>query len=398
MIFTYALTDTTSYPVDRENAQPQTSEARRNRHFYMPCHQRPRLYPSDIAFSLLLTCKAIYLETYVTPLRVNPCIITGMGTQMSEGRYRAWQMAEITRLDITLPQLALEAGPLFDALKIWKAGHRQQGMYMVPKDYLRCVDKNGHKRAGYGSYATSFNTVLIPAKGARDKRPRHLAKILESSQSPPSVTVQSQSSLIITPAPCAMNKRCSFAQPLTHLTLRLHYGDWWTWTDDPSRTTAYTQLHIDPTFGYNRTVRGDCDLMHFLAAQRRVGRQLDQVTEPSFDNGGGWGPQIGRLLPNLKTLEFVFETFKVKAGQLHNVSECAKTWRFAVGDVGGEGGGEKNREMLVWDGEVVKKQWKRGMAGLRLTKDANWLYRCTDFEVRVVRFVRGASEEGGYGI
>ncbi|KAL7780355.1 hypothetical protein CFE70_010377 [Pyrenophora teres f. teres 0-1] len=321
MIFSYALTDTTSYPVDRENAQLQTAQGRRDRYMYMPHHQKPRLYPSDIAFSLLLTCKAIYLETYVTPLRVNPYIITALGTQMSKGKLRAWQMAEITGLDITLPQLALEAGPLFDALKLWNAGSRKQGMYMVPKEYLRCVDKDGHKRAGYGTYATSFNTVLIPANVAPDKRPQTLSKILENAQSPP----------FITAAPCAVNKRCTLAQSLTHLTLRLHYGDWWTWTDNPLKNNAYQRLHIDPTFGYNRTVRGESDLMLFLAGQRRIRRQLDQVIEPSFDNGGGWGPPIGRLLPDLKSLEFVFETFKTKAGQLHNVVECAKTWRFALG-------------------------------------------------------------------
>lgn len=292
-------------------------------------------------------------------------------------------MAEMTGLDITLPQLALEAGPLFDALKHWHAWDRKKGVYMVPKEYLRCVDKDGHKRAGYGNYATSFNTVLVPANDKPDKRPQALDKILENTQSPP----------FITAFPCAVNKRCGLAQPLTHLTLRLHHGDWWTWTDDPIKNNTYKRLFIDPTFGFHRTVRGDSGLMHSLAAERRAGRQLDQVTEPSFDMGGGWGPQIGRLLPDLETLEFVFETFKVKAGQLDNVAECAKTWRFAVGGMDGEKGGKKEREMLVWDGEVVKKEWQRGMAGLRLPKDATWFDRCMDFEVRVVRFAKRTIEE-----
>ncbi|RMZ67471.1 quinone reductase [Pyrenophora seminiperda CCB06] len=387
MIYTYALTDTTSYPVDRDIPQPQTSQGRRDRYLLMQCYQQSRLYPSDIAFPLLLTCKAIYLETYVTPLRVNPCIIRDLSTQVSKGMFKSWQMAEITGLDITLPQMALEAGPLFAALNVWNPGNRKQGVYVVPKEHLRCVDNDGHKRAGYGNYATSFNTVLVPVGKKLDKRPERLAKILDDAQSPPSITA----------APCAVNKRYSLAQPLTHLTLRLRYLHWWTWTDDPLKSNAYQRLHIDPTFGYHRTVRGDTDLMHFLAAERRAGRPLDQVTGSCFDDGGGWGPQIGRILPDLKSLEFVFEIFKVKEEQLQNVVECAKTWRFAVGDVGEKLSGRKGHEMLVWDGMVVEKRWERGIAGLRLPKDANWCYRSNDFEVRVVRFVRRTIEDGeGY--
>jgi hypothetical protein len=94
------------------------------------------------------------------------------------------------------------------------------------------------------------------------------------------------------------------------------------------------------------------------------------------------------LLPDLKTLVLVLETWKVKEDQLECVVQCAKTWRFC------EGGRQEEKEKwaLVWDGEVVEKRWRRGLRGLRLPKDASWADRCNDFEVRVVRYVKKTVE------
>ncbi|KAI1529550.1 Qor NADPH:quinone reductase [Pyrenophora tritici-repentis] len=349
MIFSYALTDTTSYPVDQ--------------------YRNPCLYSSDMALSLLLTCKAIYLETHITPLCVNPFVITALRSQMSSA-LKVWQLAEIRGLDITLEQWALDCGHLFKKLKSWAAKSRKKGAYMVPEVY-----KEKYTWGRYCSYATSFNSVLIPVNGVPDKKPRRLCEILTNVQTAPFFpTLQ-----------CFVNKRCSVFQPLTHLTLRIHHGDWWMdqpyKNDDPKH-----RLYMDPTFGVIRAGCETSDLMMFRAAERRIGRQLDQATESPF--GHCWGPQIGKVLPDLKSWELVLEMFKMKADLLHNVVECAKTWRFAMGALDGEQVAERNRQMLVWDGEVIVKEWKKknGMVDLSLPKDAADGY--IEFEVQVVRYVK----------
>ena len=125
--------------------------------------------------------------------------------------------------------------------------------------------------------------------------------------------------------------------------------------------------------------------MRELADERRAGRQpLPGIKEAVWGhhidpNAKGWGAVISTLLPDLKTLELVLETFKVKEEQLDSVAECAKTWRFPI---------QAGQNVLVWDGKVETKRWRRGDRGLRLSRDASWNVKCKDFEVRVVKFVR----------
>jgi hypothetical protein len=122
--------------------------------------------------------------------------------------------------------------------------------------------------------------------------------------------------------------------------------------------------------------------MRELADQRRAGREPRPNTEEAVNmdpEAKGWGAVISTLLPDLKTLELVLETFKVKEEQLDSVAECAKTWRFPM---------QAGQNVLVWDGKMETKRWKRAEGGLRLSRDASWNEKCKDFEVRVVRFVR----------
>jgi hypothetical protein len=95
------------------------------------------------------------------------------------------------------------------------------------------------------------------------------------------------------------------------------------------------------------------------------------------------------LLPDLKTLQLVLETFKVKEEQLECVVNCAKTWRF---NDDGEAK-EKEKWVLVWDGEIVEKRWTKELGGLRVPRGAAWCYRCNDFEVRIVRYVKKRVED-----
>jgi hypothetical protein len=116
MIWVYALTDTTSCPVDREPLKGQ--EGRRSRNIYSSTSSKLLTYPSDIAFGLLQTCKAVYSETWMMPLGVNAYVVPSLKDQMEQCRFLPWQLGLIQHLDITLPQMALEGGEFLDALKV----------------------------------------------------------------------------------------------------------------------------------------------------------------------------------------------------------------------------------------------------------------------------------------
>jgi hypothetical protein len=357
MIFTYALTDTTSYPVDREPAPPQDAQARRDRCLYRNSSQGTLFYPSDIALSLLLTCKAVYLETYTTPLRVNPFIVTRLDAQMMKHDFLPWQLAQITRLEVKLQQMGLEKGALRNALKKWKAQARSQNCYIIPKNALL----RGHDAAKkLKDCPRSFDNVLIPATTTQriDKRPQLISHVLSCAQIPET-----------TAQPCSLNLRVPLANPITHLTLRLTARDWWTWADDPESKGPHQRLRLDPTFGSPQHSQESVNEMNHLAIQRKAGYHPTPHAEC-------WGTHITSLLPDLRVLELVLETFKDKMEQLDNVASCARTWKFDVGE-----------KTLVWDGEVVEKRWQRGMPGLRMPKEAVWDERCINYEVRIVRFV-----------
>jgi hypothetical protein len=187
------------------------------------------------------------------------------------------------------------------------------------------------------------------------------------------------------------------ARPLTHLTLRLRARGWWTWSDTPSPSPSskadptlipHNELHLEPLIGDGRGIRGSSTRMRQLADERRTGFTPSSFIKPIHAGRGGpsiapvtqgWGNAVASLLPDIRSLELVLETFKVKETQLDSVAECAQTWEFPISG---------RKESLVWDGEVVEKRWSRSTGGLRLTRDASWDQKCDDFEVRVVRYVR----------
>jgi hypothetical protein len=317
-----------------------------------------------------LSCKAVYLETYATPLRINHFIVGELSRQMKKYNFSAWQLAQISGLDITLPQAALENGALRNALQEWEPGLRHKGVYVVPIEVLHSkLDINRHIRnAGRSEHRlleTFCNNYIIPSVGETKKSPQRLIDVADRLGIPQEAVF-----------PCANNLRVERAHPITHLTLRLTHSDWWTWGNAPSNDPR-RQLCLDPTFGQFLEGRPSNERMRFRASERLAGRHPRLGPQC-------WGSHISSSLPDLKTLELVLETWKVKEEQLESVMQCAKTWRFC------EDGGEKEKERraLVWDGEVVEKRWSRGLRGLRSPKDANWSDRCKDFEVRVVRYVR----------
>jgi hypothetical protein len=407
MIFAYALTDTTSYPVDCEPAQHE--EDRRSRRAGSSSSPKLLTYPSDIAFGLVQTCKAVYSETYTHPLSLNAYIVPSLNDQVKQCRFLPWQLGLITHLDITLPQMALEGGEFSDALKVchlsspiiqplhetdtnillplqkWAPDKRSHGAYTLPNSWLH--DNTTGKITNCPVF---FDTVLLPAvipiqtiSNSTTKHPHRLSPLLQNTGLAPNF-------------PFKTSMRVTRAHPLTHLTLRLRARDWWTWSDAPSPSAKadptlipHNELHLEPLIGDGYGIRGSSTRMRQLSDERRTGLTPSSAAKPSHVGRGGhpiapttqgWGNAICTLLPDIKSLELVLETFKVKETQLDSVAECAQTWEFPIS-------GRKEKK-LVWDGEVVEKRWSRSTGGLRLGRDASWDQKCDDFEVRVVRYVR----------
>jgi hypothetical protein len=325
----------------------------------------------DRAENLLLTCKAVYLETYLLPLTLNPVRFphfVGISNPSIKVRL-PWQFANIQSLDVTLPQVALECNDFHDFLHDsirWNPEARHRGVYVSPYVGLTSADSY------VSGSCQSFDFTLLPASRTENVLPLRAA--LEQMQLPESFTMP-QSSM-----------RLQRARPLVHLTLRLTPKDWWTWTDDPDSTDPTQHLGLDPTLG-----NGDDSVwqrptstgMQQLAQQRRDGYDVVSKTGltktfSSWRGEPGWAHAIGKL-PDLKTLELVLETFEEKKAQLEAVVECAKTWRFPV--VG-------NKFELVWSGEVKEYKWSKVLVESWETRLPDWYARKTEFVGRTVRFTR----------
>lgn len=397
LVYDYAFTDCTSHPPNRDNVYRR-----------YPPTGRDTLPSSDIAFALLQTCRTIYLEAYRLPLLLNHFIVYDFQRHNRPplSILAPWQFALISRLDISLQQIALERGELRNYLLRWRAGERHAGQYVVPRCYSAHIPLRR-----YPAQAESFNFGLI-------ERSRMTHEVLEDG---------TEIDLDIGTGfyekhrlwPTNMPARAMVARPLTHLTLRLSRTDWWSWSDHPDTINDYQQLGLDPARGNGANeeqYRPSLMMMQELAARRQAGEH-SRYRET-------WGAVVGKL-PDLKVLELVLETFGDKKHQLEIVAECAKTWRFPLEDTLYE---------LVWGGEIKDASWKGDATEFEdpderrlreiprdedheedenddyefdresdeeedddyfpdcIENDAqpeeSWVDRCTQFEVRVVRFTR----------
>ena len=322
MIWEYALKDTTTIPAHG------TFKWRGPRFGAKPELKFPR---SDVAFALLRTCKAAYLETYTIPLQTNKHIVYGF-----QGPFRPdlkvlapWQAALIQHLDISLTQMALERGEFRNWLTHWHADRRHDGAYIAP---LHRGTLN--KMTGYHLQPFPFDVTSIPE--GQDRKDGMQVTLPIPPGTPRTFYDKSTDAT-------RFSARAMVARPLTHLTLRLCHEDWWTWGDDPARTTYPPgQLSLDPAVGLvDGSLWNTCnlDLMQQLAERRRAGEDVQ--------GSGTWGAIVGRL-PDLKELTLVLETFDVKQDQLERVVECAKTWQFPI---------EGTPFALVWDGAVEDTSW-----------------------------------------
>ncbi|CAO2657988.1 Nn.00g072480.m01.CDS01 [Neocucurbitaria sp. VM-36] len=230
-------------------------------------------------------------------------------------------------------------------------------------------------KVGQELFARGFKFALVRADKSVEKE--HVSDVIKGAS-------LRLGQLPETNNPWSSNMRVALARSLVHLTLRLGHTDWWTWTDDPSVTEGNKQLGIDPIVGDGSAydhIRPTSDRMQYLASERRTGHNPTTVqnTAQSSTRGSAWGSVIGQL-PDLKSLELVLETFAEKKGQLEKVIECAKLWRFPI---------DGTQHELIWDGQVETARWSRAHTNVsELIQDARWYDTCTDFEVRIVRFIR----------
>ncbi|CAN9386956.1 unnamed protein product [Alternaria alternata] len=299
MIYNYALTDTTSYPVDRDRPENSNPFARFDRvSGYSQSRAGIDLYASDIATPLLYTCKAIYLETYATPLRINPYITGELSVQRQKRNLSTWQLAQIRSLDITLPQHGLENGALRNYLnEYWNATSRYQGRCYI--DTVKSYTPIGQKAMRKSEYANNNNSILVPVAGRRragltkKKKKRdynHLVDVLDSIS-----IIIPQDSIY----PCAHTLKVALAQPIRHITLRLTHSDWWTWGNAPTDDNSTTRhLHLDPTFGSYPDGRPSNTNMRLPVPLSVCAIGTPVSTHKS------WGSHIKRALPGLETFGF----------------------------------------------------------------------------------------------
>lgn len=392
MIFEYALKDCTSNLPNSEH-RFQSEQMRRRR---SNANEPIPLPPSDIAFNLLQTCRAVYMEAYQLAYLLNPLIVYAFGNLPSYDicrpkfvRLAPWQFALIQGLDISLNQASLEGPKLANYLKTWRAQDRSKGAVVAPRFYQE-------SRSRYpGAVVQSFNFGLLDNSTGRvlvdgDKLGlEHKGSFYSSKLSRTSSQTRSTA-------------RVMSARPLTHLTLRLSRKDWWTWTDLPTSTDTDQQLGLDPACGDGYAApnkRPTVARMLDLAEQRRRGKFLGphSTSVSPIHYASSWGAEISKF-PDLKSLCLILHTFADKKSQLETVVRCAQTWTFPL-----DGG---NYE-LAWDGKVetwsysepekVKK--KSGYMYPRYTERLDsdpeaddeydsWYGGNQTFEVRVVRFGR----------
>ncbi|KAJ4292799.1 hypothetical protein N0V90_009462 [Kalmusia sp. IMI 367209] len=299
----------------------------------------------DSACALLQTCKAVYLETYRLPMLLNGYLAYRINN--FRGGYRIyspsrpdlehiapWQYALINRVDLSLQQVSVEDDDLRRELENWKPALRHSGSYVAPRFYS--ISRPKHRAEG--EVAAHNFALTTPPKNATgglkdgDKVTlrRYEYQIIDSNDAElDGGRVQITGSF---------TARAMVARPLTHLTLRISRTDWWTWTDDPMAADSDKQLALDPACG-GVNPRPLVTDMVALATSRRAGQH------PSYDKT--WGATIG-LLPDLKTLELILETFSAKTRQLETVVDCAKTWRFPL---------KNTRYELVCDGRIDSMKW-----------------------------------------
>ncbi|KAF1971619.1 hypothetical protein BU23DRAFT_600169 [Bimuria novae-zelandiae CBS 107.79] len=283
---------------------------------------------NDAAVALLQTCKAVYLEAYRLPMLLNGFFYAlnyNVPTRPALSRLGPWQYALIQRLDFSVQQVTIEGGDLEKQLTEWRSIPRHSGAYVAPLFYHLHSPRTDGVIPSHNFGLTTFGEDT-PGWHREDGDKVTLYRAFVKNHDP-----------FISPY-CNFTARAMVARPLTHLTIRMSRTDWWTWTDSPETSDSEEQLALDPACG--KETRPLLTDMLALAAQRRMGQH------PQYEDGT-WGAYVA-MLPDLKTLELMLETFREKKRQLEVVCDCAKTWKFPL---------KESQYELVCDGKIEELKW-----------------------------------------
>ncbi|KAK7943103.1 uncharacterized protein PG986_012216 [Apiospora aurea] len=287
-----------------------------------------------IDLALLLTCRAIYLESYLMPFRENTVEIYAGDEQdvpteeeplrwahfappyyEPMSRMRSWQFANLTKVSIRFQQNQLE-----DSSHLRRIG-RMMGAGERHESRLVGVKLNPHWRQLPVVWGEKFDEIPWPEG----------APVLEKD---------------------LMKAHC-VGQEITQLTIRLGMSDWWSWTDAPAdgHSLRLDQcLRIEPM----HTGTGDVDdagamLQGYLA--RKNGEEPD-FGLCAHGKSHCWGNALHDIFPDLERFELELEAHEKKAPQLATVIECGKLWKFPQ-EAGYELRWDREEELpYIWKGPM----------------------------------------------
>ncbi|KAI0142753.1 hypothetical protein GGR57DRAFT_377387 [Xylariaceae sp. FL1272] len=274
--------------------------------------------PMRVAVELLRTCRAVYLEAFLVPFKVNPMTVfdghpdvvppnnilqcTSSNLRLCR-KLRPWQFANVTSFEMNVQQFMLEGGAVERVSRLAGA----KGRHLAH-------EAQGFTLSGYASF-----------KAPKDQKSATLDTELHPG------TTEARNALV----------RSIFAgKKITHLKIRMSHSDWWSWTVSPE-IDEYPQnvMRLEPMI--NVTDRQEVSLaMRKGYEARKEGNEPDFNLD-DFEKDGRWGMQFAEYWPDLQTLEIVLETYAQKEKQLDSVVECAKLWTFPL-----NGGSQ-----LQWDGQ-----------------------------------------------
>ncbi|KAI1463298.1 uncharacterized protein F4812DRAFT_250668 [Daldinia caldariorum] len=297
--------------------------------------------PQRVAVELLETCRAVYIEAYLTPFQVNPIMVfhgdsndvppamplmRTVENPLLVRKLKYWQFANISSVEITIQQANLEGGGLERVSRLVGTKGRHHGQ-----------ESRGYAMTGYAYFVSPVEPEESTSK----------ADSKEVSDKP------------LPPLPNLL-----IGRKITHLSVRLSRTDWWGWEDRPNEYTLPPEerLRIEPMINVTRLWGrpGNYTAMTKGYEARKAGEEPDFQLD-DFEKQGRWGMQVGEYCPDLTTLDLILETFFCKRNQLNYVAQCAKLWTFPLED----------GFHLVWNGKEEAVRW-RGAQSYKYERGQDW--------------------------
>jgi hypothetical protein len=295
--------------------------------------------------TLLLTCRAIYYESCLLTILLNPAYGANESASFRIPRgiaafhpdipnyLAAWQFAAVSSLMIYTDNRSLESlgidktkpGVIAEYATSWLlARERHDGLFVAAKDAQpfqgrSSISTFAEERKDHFSYEID------------DPRNRYSTRLWKDKKDlAASVTlIPIYSSLYVKYNTQPYNQ----AEPITDLTIRIDRQDWFTEED----------------------------------------KQPNFALSPSLS----WGREVA-LFPDLHRLTLRLETFAQSAEELDYVIDCAKLWTFPLN-------ADPEQRVLVWDGHVVAYRW--GEEHTYPGNDDSAGVGPSGFEVRIISFI-----------